>query len=440
MSSNVIKNTSGFFFRHLMFLGICLLVLAVGLVAISAKSSQSSSAGVLNATDKAITAAQQKVAMYATTAKYKITLCNLYIQKSRETADTSYYSKCDSLLADALKLEPMNGDIIAAQASVAYGRHDFVKGLDLAQQALVINPNRPVYYGLVGDGQIELGQYPEAAASFQTMVNKRPDLSSFNRVGYIRELYGDIAGAKTALSSAISSGSSFSENTAYSQVELAKLLGRTDLDAATNIYRQALETRADFPPALEGLGKIAFARGDYAGALKYFNQAFDSLPLAQYATDLGDTYATQGNKTKATQQYYLATIAFDKSSTGGVNNDYEKSVFLNDHDMDLQKANALLVKSLSVRPNIFTKDALAWNYYKLKDYTKAQASIESALEIGSTEPIINYHAGMIAAKLGQTDIAKTYLQKAFSQDRYFLESHFSLLDKSIGTNQLNHLQ
>ncbi len=74
------------------------------------------------------------------------------------------------------------------------------------------------------------------------MVTKKPELSSFNRVAYIREIYGDIDGAKAALVSAISAGSSFSENVAYSQVELGKLYMRNDLAKAQSSFEEALQT------------------------------------------------------------------------------------------------------------------------------------------------------------------------------------------------------
>ena len=407
-----------------------LVAITIGSEVLQNRSNESSTQ-TLSTVDSAIASTTDKLAENSNSATQRINLCQAYLQKVRETADSSYYDKCDPLLTKALSIEPSNAEVLATQASVAYGRHNFTRGLELSQKALLINPNRPAYYGLVSDGQIELGQYSVAAASVQTMVNKQPNLNSFNRVAYIRELYGDITGAKSALNRAVSSGSSFSENIAYSQVELAKLTARSNLGEAKSIYSRALNTQKDYAPALEGLGRIAFAEGDYSKALSYFDQAYKELPIAQYATGLGATYSAQGNKTKASQQYYLATLAFDKSSSGGVDNDFEKAVFLTDQGKDLDTANKLAKKALEKRPNLFTYDALAWNFYKKGDFTQAQTNIQEALKFGLSQPIINYHAGMIAEKLGQNEQAKTYLQKAFSEDKYFLETHFSLKDKKF---------
>ncbi len=393
----------------------------------------------LSSTDKAIITVKNRLSANPGNTALQVSLCQDYLQKVRETADTSYFAKCDKLLNQAIAKEPDNANVISTQASVFYGRHNFSKGLELSQKAVSLNPNQVAYYGLVGDGQIELGQYEQAAATFQTMVNKRPSLSSFNRVAYIRELYGDVKGAEAALKSAVSSGSSFTENIAYSQVELGKLYARNDLTAAEQMYNQALYINKQFSPALEGLGKVAFARGNYNQAINYFNRAFEALPLAQYATDLGDVYSTQGNPTKADQQYFLADLAFQKSSSGGVNNDFEKSVFLTDHNKDLSTANRLSREAVIVRPNIFSADILAWNLYKTGKYKEAETVAQQALRLGENQPVILFHAGMIANKLGQHDRAKAYLQKAFSEDHYFLESHFSLLDKKLADVTLKGL-
>ena len=49
-------------------------------------------------------------------------------------------------------------------------------------------------YGVIGDAQIELGRYHAAFATFERMVSLKPNLASYARIAYARELSGDTAG------------------------------------------------------------------------------------------------------------------------------------------------------------------------------------------------------------------------------------------------------
>ncbi len=43
--------------------------------------------------------------------------------------------------------------------------------------------------------QLELGRYAAAGRSLRQMIDLRPDLASYARVSYFRELHGDFPGA-----------------------------------------------------------------------------------------------------------------------------------------------------------------------------------------------------------------------------------------------------
>lgn len=355
-------------------------------------------------------------------SKNAISVANAYLQKVRETADVSYYQKIDSLMSEALAKEPNNPEIIATQANVALGRHDFKKGLELGEKTIALNPSHAAYYGIVTDAYVELGQYDNAVTAVQKMVDTRPDLSSYSRVAYVRELYGQIDGAKQALSDAISAGSSYQENVAWNYVELGKLWMHTDLDQAQKYFQTASDMIPNYSPALQQLGHVAYFKGDNKKAVDYLEQAFNNLPIAQYASDLGDIYYNTGDKTKAAQYYELAKIAFEKSKTGGTNTDQETAIFLADHDLDLDTALQKAQAAYQDRPSIFSDNALAWAEYKKGDLTNAAKHSKEALRIGENDAYILYCAGQIAKAQGDTQTAKHDFEKALD-----LNPNFSLL-------------
>lgn len=357
-----------------------------------------------------------------------IQLANAYFQKVRESGDVSLYRRIEELMDKAGQKDADNPDIAATGAQLALGRHDFIKALELGQKAYKMNPDNPGYLGIVGDAQIELGKYEEAVESIQKMMDLKPAYSSFTRTAYLREIHGDSEGTQEVLEKAISAGSPYAENIAASLVDLGKLYFRTDLEKATRTFNQALSVYNDYPPALAGLGRVSFAKEDYKGALEYFEKALARLPIAQYATDLGDIYSKIGEHDKAQQYYALALTAYEKAEDSGINTDLEVALFLADHDMQLSQALKKAQAVYAVRPdNIYVTDALAWTLHKNGKSAEAQRYSTQALRLGEYDPLIVFHAGVIAEKNNKSEEAKRLFTKAIALHPHFSMQYASLL-------------
>ncbi len=383
--------------------------------------------------DKDIALGEAQIREKPTTTKPYITLSSLYLQKVRETSDAAYYAKIDALMDKAEKLDPNDGDIPAIRASTLIGRHLFKEAKLQTAKALTLNPTRPAYYGLDGDVAIELGQYTDAVTAFQKMVDLRPDFASWSRIAYIRELYGDVPGAILALDTAISSGSSYPENIAWAYVEKGKLLLRSNPAAAKESFGQALRVLPTYTQAMEGLGKVAFAEGDTKEAEAQFLKAYEGLPLAQYATDLGDLYGVEGNTTKAGQYYAFAQAALNTSAKSGVNTDLEESLFLSDHDMRPADALAKAQRAYEARPNIYGADYLSWALFKNGKIEEARTYTAEALRLGQHDSLILFHQGLIAKAAGDMIHAKEYLTKARALNPNFSVQYANVLKSELAS-------
>lgn len=359
-----------------------------------------------------------------TVAPY-LSLASAYLQVVRETADASYYIKAEDMLSAAEKIESKNPDIIATRAAISNGRHDFLQALNFSREAVALNPARAAYYGLVVDNLIELGQYEEAVTVAQTMVDLSPDYSSYVRIAHLRELHGDIAGAIEAINDAIAAGSAYPENIAWVLVERGKLELRTDMNVANASFGEALASYPKYPPALEGQAKVAFFKEDTTGAIAFAQQAFDVLPIAQYATLLGDLYAVSGQSAEAEKYYLLTEVAFSSSKAAGINTDLEEAQFLADHHRNLEVALTKAKAAHAVHPTIFSADTLAWIYYQRDQATEAQPFVNGALRLGKFESSILYHAGLIKVKTGDPATGKAFMKKALE-----LHPRFSILQVS----------
>jgi tetratricopeptide (TPR) repeat protein len=352
-----------------------------------------------------------------------IKLADAYLQKVRETADPSLYTKTEVLLDKASKLEDQSAQLFAARGSLALARHDFEAALGHGTRALALDPGNARYYGIVGDAQIELGMYEEAIHSYQEMVDRRPDFSSFSRVAHARELYGDPEGAIEAMEFALQAGSGTPENVAWAHVQLGNLwFASAKLQEAQKAYGLSTRTVGAYAPALAGRAKIAAARGDLERAATLNRRAFNRMPLPEHAIALGDVHAEMGDLKKADEQYELVRSMDRLLRTNGVNTDLEIALFNADHEIELQSSLEKARAAYDARPSIHAADVLAWTLYKAGNYKEAQEYSSEALKLGTRDPLKLFHAGMIAKALGEEEQARTYLQQAVD-----LNPHFSLL-------------
>src|SRR5215210_745306 len=257
-------------------------------------------------TDSLVASLQQRIRDNPKDFDAHINLANAYLQKARETGDPSLYTKSEDLLDEAQKLDSQSPELFASRGTLALARHDFQAALQHGTRALALDPESARYHGIVGDAQLELGMYDEAIQSYQEMVDSRPDFDSFSRVAYARELYGDPEGAIQAMEFALQAGSGTPENVAWAHVQLGNLwFGSGNLKEAEKAYGRSTRIVAAYAPALAGQAKVAAARGNLELASKLYKQAFNRMPLPEYAIALGDVYAEMGEKDEAEAQYGL---------------------------------------------------------------------------------------------------------------------------------------
>jgi len=387
-------------------------------------------------TDAQIQMLQEKLRTHPEDWQAYTQLGLIYLQKARESGDPTYYQKTEEALNKALLHQPDDYVSVAASGALALARHQFHAALVLGEKARQLNADRPYAYGVIADAQIELGQYSEAVETLQAMVNLRPDMSSYSRISYIRELHGDISGAMDMMERAVDSGTSNLEGTACVRTQLGNLYFNTgNLDQAEAEYQRTLQDRPDYVYAIAGLGRVQAAQGNRDEAIKLLERAIAIMPMPEFVITLGDLYQTTGQPEKANQQYKLVTTIEKLYRANGVDMDMEIALFNADHDQNLPETLALAQKAYANRPSIHGADALAWALYKTGNYNEAQKYSQKALQLGTKDPLKLFHAGMIALKLGDDAQARTYLEESLS-----INPHFSILYADEARRTLETLQ
>lgn len=348
------------------------------------------------------------------------------LQRVRETADVALYAQAGQALDTAIKTDPKQIDALIGQGTLALAQHRFTQALDWGQQAQAVDPFRAAAYGVVADALTELGRYDEAAAAADKMTATRPDLSSYSRIAYQRELRGNTAGAVEAFQLAISAGGPATENTAWTQAQLGNLYFNSgQLDLAQQTYAGALASSTDYPFAIAGLAKVAAARGDVAAAISNYEQIVQRLPLPEFVIALGELYELTGKPAKAQAQYEVVRAIQKLNASAGMDVDMELAMFDADHGGDPVATVARARAAYSRRPSIYGADALAWALYRAGQPAEAARYSAETIKLGTRDAAMLYRAGVIANANGEQAAAREHLQLALA-----INPHFSVLNSS----------
>ncbi|GAC1695808.1 MAG: hypothetical protein NVS9B6_02020 [Candidatus Limnocylindrales bacterium] len=356
---------------------------------------------------RAVDAAQQSLMASPNDPKLLSSLGLAYLLRVRETGDASYYSRADQLVRQALAANPEEITTLLAAGSLSLGRHEFPAALDYGRHAVAVAPYTAAGQAIVTDALVELGRYDEAVVAAQRLVDQRPDLTSYSRVAYVRELHGDLVGATTAMRAAVEAGNPSSEGTAWTEVQLGHLLFLTgDLDGAEHLYESSRNRIDNYVYGVAGVARVRAARGDLRGAAELYEKAVARLPLPAFAAELGDVYAKLGDQTRADQQYALVAASWKLLSAGGVRTDIDQALFDADHDRNISTALAAARVEYEIRKTVPVVGTLAWAEYRSGDLAAARRHTVEALRLGTQDPLLFYRSGVIAEAAGDVQQAK----------------------------------
>ncbi len=367
------------------------------------------------------------IAKNTSDAKPQIALANLFIMEARVTGNYAYYDKAAmKYISNILNADPKNFEALTLKSLLYLSQHHFADGLTTATLAQNINPYNAFVYGLMADGNVEMGNYDSAVANAQQMMAIRPDLRSYARASYLREIYGDYPGAIEAMKLAVDAGAPGDESTEWARVQLGHLYENNgDAKSAEMNYLISLDYRKNYAYALAGLGRIASSKKQYDTAINYFTQAAALVGDYSFKEELGDLYELNGQKEKAAATY---KTVIDEMNKNAVSATADESIghyadrelayaYLKVHDYD--KALTHAQAEYNRRPkNIDVNETLAWVYFQKGEYNKAVPYMKEALKTNSKNPVLLCRAGLIFDKAGDKAKAKEYIDEAFKNNAF----------------------
>ncbi|MDQ3050269.1 MAG: transposase [Bacteroidota bacterium] len=351
----------------------------------------------------------------------KLKLTQAYIQEGRITGDHNYYDALAfSLVNEVLKSDEGNFEALCCKATLQASAHQFSDALQTSQVALKINPYNAYIYGIMCDAYVELGKYKEAINSGDKMVSIRPDIRSYSRISYLREITGDYPGAIEAMKMALNAGVPGMEQTEWARTYLGKLYEITGQpEMAKSLYSQALVHRPYFAPALAGLGRIERSMKNYDQAIINFKSAAENMQDYSFHQELATTYQLSGKNQQAEKEFQIALDMLMKhkhptSEEFGIGHHIDRELALvylsvGEYESALNSARAEYER----RPtNIDVNEVLAWSFYKTGNSKAAFTHILKAMSTKSNNAELLYKAGIIFAANQKPNLAKMYRDNA----------------------------
>lgn len=336
------------------------------------------------------------------------------LQTGRVTGDPGAYTRADEALARALRIDPKSAAVFTERGILNLARHDYTAALADGLRARRLAPEVVKPFGVVVDANVELGRYQEAERVLQRMVDLKPNLDSYARVAYLRELRGDLDGASVVLGLAASAGGAGAENVAFVKTLMGNLeLAQGRRELASRVYREALEGVPGYPAAEVGLARLDIAAGRLGSAIKRLEGVVERRPLQEYIVLLGETQIAAGDREAGKQTLELVRAQQQLLGAAGVNTDAELAVFEADHG-DPGRAVELGRAAWKAAPSIRSADALGWALTRDGQPEEGSGFAQKALRLGSRDASYLFHAGMSAKALGRTEQARKQLDASLT--------------------------
>jgi pentatricopeptide repeat protein len=333
------------------------------------------------------------------------------------------------LILDHVLVQPglakeVRGLALTLKATIELGQHRFADALELGREALRIDPYRAFNYGVMVDAYTELGRYDSAVMMCDRMVSIRPDLRSYSRISYQRELHGDLPGAIEAMDLAVKAGMSGTEEASWCLVQSGGLHERSgDLRTAEAQYSRALSERRNYPFALDALGRVHAKLGSHAQAMKEIQQAIAIMPDPHFYMDLARVFAVMKDDEaydEAVRNAGNALIGLSKGDEGhshqvGLEMARFQLEFMKDTDNPLKNAEHELTHR---KDNIDVNAIMAAALYTTAKFDAAANHLAVAERTGRKDAFLMCLHGLVSIKQGHAAEGKAMIQESFRLDPY----------------------
>ncbi|HWZ82698.1 MAG TPA: tetratricopeptide repeat protein [Terriglobales bacterium] len=336
-------------------------------------------------------------------------------RRARETSDVKFYTQAEDTLKQSFEISPANFDGERIRVWLLLGKHEFGPAREEALKLSKRMPDDVMVRGFLTDANVELGNYNEAEASAQMMLDLRPgNLPGVTRAAYLRELFGDVDGSLELMNMAYQSTAPGEvEDAAWIITQMAHLnltVGKTA--EAETLLQRALTLFPGYHYALGNLAKVRIQQKRYDEAIDLLRQRYTAASHAENLYDLAEALHLAGRTEEANQSF----AEFERKSlletAKADNSNHELILYYTDYANDPAKALEVAQREIARRHDVFTMDCYAWALHKNGQNAEASKQMEAALAVGIRNSRLFEHAGEIALATSDRASAEKYLRQS----------------------------
>jgi tetratricopeptide (TPR) repeat protein len=361
---------------------------------------------------------EARVARDSFAARDHAELARLYLQRARlgASADADL-ARAEAHARHSLRLRTVhNREALQVLASSLMGRHRFVESREIAERLLAADSTSRTARALLGEIQLELGDYENASRTFGALLTVRHDLAVAPRYARWEEIRGRPLEARRLLRAALDQAARRhgipGSQLAWFRWRLGDLaIHQGRLEEAERELRAGLALAPDDHHLLDAIARVAAARTHWREAIAFGERSIAKALDPSTLGLLSSSYRVLGDSaTSADYERAMAAAVLKQPEAPH----RAWSLLLLDRGREVPTVLARAREELRTRRDVFGWDLLAWALYRSGEFREALEASTRALAMGTRDASLHFHGGMIAAAAGDTGLARRRLQEALA--------------------------
>jgi tetratricopeptide (TPR) repeat protein len=348
-----------------------------------------------------------------------------YLQRYREKGDIDDVIRARNMAQQSLSIMPRNVAALAEMASVMLTLHRFRAALHFVDECVPYDPTGAEFLAQQASLEMELGEYARADASLRRIASAEQSSVPAETIrSRYDELTGNLGRARELLDDAMMQVDAHIDEPAQARAwyhvragELAFNAG--DTPAAVRDEQAALSLFPTDNLALKDLAKFELASHHEQAALAAAIAGARVTPFAETLGYESDAQAALGDRRGAAATRDVI-FAIERIGNAYHVNDRLLAVYYADHHLRAAEAFAIARREAAVRGDeIYAQDTLAWASAMDGRWAQARAAAAKATRFDTHDPMVQYHAGIVALHFGDRGSATRRLRRALELNAQF---------------------